>query len=54
MQDGLLRDVSECFSETYFEAREKFLNVATSSISCESPARTPAAEKLFADGRMVW
>ncbi|WP_201840311.1 M14 family metallopeptidase [Microvirga zambiensis] len=49
MQNDILRDVSECFSETYFEAREKFLKLAASAISYASPARGPAGEELFTD-----
>lgn len=49
MQNDILRDVSDCFSETYFEAREKFLKLAKSAISYKSPARGPAGEELFTD-----
>ncbi|TIU78274.1 MAG: DUF2817 domain-containing protein [Mesorhizobium sp.] len=52
MRDEILHDVSECFSETYFEAREKFLKLAESAKSAtsyKSPARGPGGEELFTD-----
>ncbi|TIL29605.1 M14 family metallopeptidase [Mesorhizobium sp.] len=49
MQYDILQDVSESFSETYFEARQKFLNLARSAISYKSQARGPGGEELFTD-----
>lgn len=49
MKADILVDVSECFSQTYFEAREKFLKAAGSVISYQSPSLGPSGEKLFTD-----
>lgn len=49
MQNEILKSVSDCFSETYFEAREKFLTLAKSPMSYKSPAFGPAGEELFTD-----
>ncbi|MER8376725.1 M14 family metallopeptidase [Mesorhizobium sp. M1406] len=49
MRDAILQDVSESFSETYFEARQKFLELAKSVKSYKSPARGPGGEELFTD-----
>ncbi|MGY4627101.1 M14 family metallopeptidase [Bradyrhizobium sp. USDA 4486] len=43
-QDGV-----DCFSETYAEARAKFLALAKSAITYETPARGPSGEPLFTD-----
>ncbi|WP_352664087.1 DUF2817 domain-containing protein [Mesorhizobium sp. M0621] len=40
------------FSETYFEARQKFLELAKSVKSYKSPARGPGAEGLFT--KVAW
>ncbi|MBT1160229.1 M14 family metallopeptidase [Aminobacter anthyllidis] len=49
MRDEILQDISESFSDTYFKARQKFLELAKSVKSYESPARGPGGEELFTD-----
>lgn len=49
MRDVILQDISESFSDTYFKARRKFLELAKSVKSYKSPARGPGGEELFTD-----
>ncbi|TIM04516.1 M14 family metallopeptidase [Mesorhizobium sp.] len=49
MRDAILQDISRTFSNTYFEARQKFLDLANSVRSYKSPARGLGGEELFTD-----
>ncbi|RWM28095.1 M14 family metallopeptidase [Mesorhizobium sp.] len=49
MRDAILQDVSESFSDTYCEARQRFLELASCVKSYKSPARGPGGEELFTD-----